>query len=144
MQLRKQNTTEKNRYVEVVAAIIKVGTTAVLIAKKPAKHPETAFWEFPGGKVESQETHTQALRREIDEELGVEIKVGSLFQSVIINHGSDQLRISFYFAHIKRGVPEPKIHSAVQIIRMDELAASLRKYRFHKADKMVVTQLLKR
>ncbi len=144
MQLRKQNTNEKIRYVEVVAAIIKVGTNAVLIAKKPAKHPETAFWEFPGGKVESQETHAQALRREIDEELGVDIKVGSLFQSIVINQGNDELRISFYFAHIKRGVPEPKIHSAIQIISLDELATSVRKYRFHKADKKVVTQLLRR
>jgi mutator protein MutT len=142
MQLRKQNTNEQIRCIEVVAAIIKIGSNAVLIAKKPAKLAKTAFWEFPGGKVEAQETHAQALRREIDEELGVEIKVGSLFQSIVINQGNDELRISFYFAQIKRGVPEPKTHSALQIISLDELATSVRKYRFHKADKKVVTQLL--
>ena len=37
------------------------------------------MWEFPGGKVESGETHQQALQREISEELGCEITVGDVF-----------------------------------------------------------------
>ena len=137
----KRDTNGNAGCVEVVAAIITVGENALLIARKPALPAAGAFWEFPGGKVESQETHTQALVREIDEELGVEIAVGQHFQTVHVNKRSIRLAVSFYFAQIKRGIPEPKVHTALQIIRLDELRTS-KLPRFHKADRLIVHKLL--
>lgn len=61
--------------IEVVgAAIIRAGR--VLIAKRKATGPLPCLWEFPGGKLEEGETPEQAVAREIQEELGVRIRVG--------------------------------------------------------------------
>ncbi len=59
---------------EHVAVAVIVQQQRVLIAlRKPEQHLG-GFWEFPGGKVEADETVVDALTREIDEELGVQIK----------------------------------------------------------------------
>lgn len=45
----------------------------LLVAERPVGKPYSGFWEFPGGKVEDQESGEQTLRRELHEELGVEV-----------------------------------------------------------------------
>ena len=62
---------------KVVAAVI-VRDGAVLACRR-ARHKDAAGrWEFPGGKVEPGEAPEDALRRELREELGVEVRVGAL------------------------------------------------------------------
>lgn len=60
----------------VVAALILRGDE-VLICQRRADQPMASKWEFPGGKMESGETAEEALRRELDEELGITATVGS-------------------------------------------------------------------
>ena len=63
------------RYLHVVAAVIHNPTThEILIAKRPDNKHQGGKWEFPGGKVEANETPQQALIREINEELGCTVK----------------------------------------------------------------------
>ncbi|SET98159.1 (deoxy)nucleoside triphosphate pyrophosphohydrolase [Hymenobacter actinosclerus] len=63
---------------EVVAAIIKRGDEFLCLQRGPSKYAYISEkWEFPGGKVEAGETQQEALRREIQEELGLDILVGS-------------------------------------------------------------------
>ncbi len=59
----------------VVAALILRGDT-VLICQRRADQPMAHKWEFPGGKMEAGETAEQALRRELDEELGIRARIG--------------------------------------------------------------------
>jgi 8-oxo-dGTP diphosphatase len=56
-------------------------------------------WLAPGGKVESGETHQEAVRREVREETGVEVAVGDIVAvtEVGFEHGAD--RVAFWFAH---------------------------------------------
>lgn len=63
--------------VVVGAAILDDATrpTQMLAARRKAPKSLAGYWEFPGGKVEPQETPTGALVREIREELGVEIEI---------------------------------------------------------------------
>lgn len=61
----------------VVAAVIVRGSD-VLVCKRPEHKAHPGRWEFPGGKVEPGETLTQALRRELGEELAIEADVGDL------------------------------------------------------------------
>ncbi len=59
----------------VVAALILRGDT-VLICQRRADQPMAHKWEFPGGKMEAGETAEEALRRELDEELGIRARIG--------------------------------------------------------------------
>jgi 8-oxo-dGTP diphosphatase len=57
----------------VVAAALTDAEGRVLMARRPAGKQHAGLWEFPGGKVEPEETPKAALVRELREELGVEI-----------------------------------------------------------------------
>jgi 8-oxo-dGTP diphosphatase len=59
----------------VVAAIVERGGRVLVCQRRPGDaHPMK--WEFPGGKVEPGETPADALRRELDEELGIDARIG--------------------------------------------------------------------
>ena len=60
--------------IDVVAAVLKDRRGRVLIAERPAGKPLAGFWEFPGGKVEAGEAAAEALCRELEEELGIEVR----------------------------------------------------------------------
>ena len=56
-----------------VGVLIRESDNALLITSRPAGKPRAGWWEFPGGKLEAGETVEQALRRELQEELGITI-----------------------------------------------------------------------
>jgi len=88
----------------VVAAII-VKDSRVLICQRRRDKSFPLKWEFPGGKVEAGESLTDALTREITEELGVPIKVGREVERVQHRYAehSAAIEIVFYFARIVGG-----------------------------------------
>jgi A/G-specific adenine glycosylase len=67
----------------------------ILIARRPTDGLLGGLWEFPGGKTEMGESLTDAVRREIREELGIEVRVGDLLGQV--NHAYTHFRITLYF-----------------------------------------------
>ena len=82
----------------VVAALIKKDGK-YLLAKRSTGDPDLiGFWEFPGGKVEENETDEAALEREIIEEFNTVIKVGRLKATTMIN---DDTVIKLYECEIK-------------------------------------------
>lgn len=101
--------TERSRRVTltkpVVAAVIEREGRYLLCQRPPKKHYPLQ-WEFPGGKVERGETPEAALRREIAEEIGVEINVGPLMERVRhdYGHGHDY-ELSFFSCQILKGEP---------------------------------------
>ena len=62
------------KVVHVVVGVIKGSQNKILIAKRPAHVHQGGRWEFPGGKVENDESAEDALRRELQEELSIQIK----------------------------------------------------------------------
>ena len=56
-----------------VGVLIRLSDDALLLSTRPEGKAYAGFWEFPGGKIESGETVEQALRRELQEELGITI-----------------------------------------------------------------------
>lgn len=120
--------------IEVTAAIIENGDS-MLICRRPKGKRFADLWEFPGGKVEPGETPEQCVVRECHEELDITISIDSFFADIIKN----DLHISFFVCHIKRGTIAIKEHQAVKWITKSELSD----YRFCPADTDVVEMLQK-
>ena len=92
--------------VVVAAAIERDGR--YLAARRTKPDWAAGRWEFPGGKVEPGESDTDALVREIREELGDEIAVGALVPGEWPLH--DDLVLHLYFATLINGEPEALDH----------------------------------
>lgn len=82
--------------IHVVAAVI-VNKDLILAGRRGAHKINQGFWEFPGGKVEGGETSIQALKREIKEELGLEIIPIRLLSDTITPLNGSTIRLE---AHI--------------------------------------------
>lgn len=88
--------------VRVVAAVIE--RDGKYLACRRARHKSLAgLWEFPGGKVEPGETDQDALRREILEELGVEIQVGVHLATSFNKAGESDIELVAYRARLSKG-----------------------------------------
>ena len=68
--------------IRVICGIIFKDEKIFLCRRNPSKSL-AGYWEFPGGKIESGETEKDALSRELHEELGMKVKVGEYFKTVI-------------------------------------------------------------
>ncbi len=64
---------DTRKHTEVAVGILIRQDGALLLSTRPEGKPYAGYWEFPGGKIEAGETVTEALRRELIEELGVTI-----------------------------------------------------------------------
>ena len=79
----------------VVAGVIRSGES-VLLAQRPNDDPLGPRWEFPGGKVEYGESPEESLRRELLEELAIQVEVGGLLGEVIHDYGTGRIRLIAY------------------------------------------------
>jgi 8-oxo-dGTP diphosphatase len=91
----------------VVAAVIHDSAGRILLARRPQDRHMGGLWEFPGGKVERGESPEGALRRELEEELAVDVIIGPLLDRA--HHAEPGLEIDllFFTTEIVSGVPFP-------------------------------------
>ena len=69
----------------VTAAVLRQGET-VLITRRPPQSKHGGLWEFPGGKLDPNETPQEGLRRELREELGIDSEIGDIFEVVYFRY----------------------------------------------------------
>lgn len=95
---------------DVVAAVTRREDGRILVARRRQEDMLGGLWEFPGGKCEDGETLTAALRREMCEELGVEIEVTVEEPLIVVKHAYTHFRITLHtFAcHLAVGSPPPQ------------------------------------
>jgi 8-oxo-dGTP diphosphatase len=107
--------------IDVVAAVISDNQNKILCAQKAAHDKDPFRWEFPGGKVEENESYTLALKREIKEELNLAIEVRSLITETV--HISEQRTIflKVFSANVISGQLSENVHSQVKWVGIDEL-----------------------
>ena len=110
----------------------------LLIAKRPKRLHLGGMWEFPGGKLESDETYEMCLMREMNEELGVDIKVGYEFEEVLHQYSEKTALIKFFICSLFSGNPKAIQCSDFQWINRNDLA----RYDFPAADTKVVSRLI--
>jgi 8-oxo-dGTP diphosphatase len=105
-----------------VAAVITSAGSA-LVARRCCGSRYEGYWEFPGGKIEPDETPIEAARREIMEELGVEIQVldPKPFVSVVWNYDHARVHLVALRSRINSGTPVPLIHSEIRWVPVAEL-----------------------
>ncbi|MFW6184933.1 MAG: A/G-specific adenine glycosylase [Chloroflexota bacterium] len=109
----------------VAAGVIWNEDERFLIAQRPLEGLLGGLWEFPGGKQEPGETLPETLRREIQEELSMDIAVGPPLVSV--KHGYTHFRITLHAFHARHVTGEPRNvgvadHAWVRLEDLDQYA----------------------
>jgi mutator protein MutT len=127
---------QRSKTIEVSAALI-FRDGKLLITKRHASAHLGGLWEFPGGKREPGETFEQCLVREIREELGVEISVGELFESVKHAYPEKTVHLRFFICKLLSGEPQPLDCAAVKWIEQSQLAEN----KFPAADAQLLDKL---
>lgn len=85
--------------IEVVAGII-YKDNKFLIAQRNLKKAQGGLWEFPGGKLEPNESAEDALKREIKEEFDTEIEVGNYIGECVHHYPEKDIKLMFYKANL--------------------------------------------
>ena len=81
--------------VEVAVGILIRGDGSFLMTSRPAGKVYATYWEFPGGKLEVGESVTDALRRELREELGIELQAAQPWQTEMVDYPHALVRLHF-------------------------------------------------
>lgn len=107
-----------------VAAALIDADNRVLIQKRPEGKEYPGFWEFPGGKIEWNETPEHALVRELEEELGIRTVPSALFAISFISHARPDKHIVMPLYGIRNwtNVPVPKINQELAWVKPPRLA----------------------
>ena len=124
--------------IQVAAAIIHRAQSTLLTRRRPGSHlPD--LWEFPGGKVEPGESFTDALRRELREELGIEVEVLDEFHTVTHHYPETSVELHFFNCAIVQGEPR-----AIEVAEFRWVNSSdLLSYDFPEADLELVKRLVR-
>jgi 8-oxo-dGTP diphosphatase len=123
----------------VVAALIwKDGK--ILICQRTRHQPMPLKWEFPGGKIEEGEQPRDALRRELDEELGIAAVVGDEVERIHHQYPSgNSVELRFFDVHEYSGQMENRIFKKITWAQPPDLLT----YDFLEADLSLVAKLAK-
>ena len=110
------------KHIEVVAAIIH-DEEGRIFATQRGSGDWKDWWEFPGGKIEPGETHEEALKREIWEELETRIVIEHFVQTVEWDYPKFHLTMHCYWCHVESGNLTLKEHEAARWLAKDELGS---------------------
>ncbi len=126
------------KQIRVVAALMRQADDGrILITRRPDHGEFGGYWEFPGGKVEPGESDSDALAREIREELGVDVLVGAQFYSRVFEYRNFTLDFHILRCVLVAGEMRPIGVADIRWVMPSELT----RYLFPPADADVVCLL---
>jgi A/G-specific adenine glycosylase len=122
---------------DVTAAVVRAADGRLLIAQRKPDAMLGGLWEFPGGKCDPDETLPDCLRREICEELGLEIEVGRYLTT--LEHGYTHFRITLHVFACRPLAGEPQALDCAdwRWVRLDELD----QFAFPATDRKIIEML---
>ena len=108
---------------EVVAAIIFFENKILVTQRKFHKNPAFSNkFEFPGGKVENNEDKITALRRELLEELNLELTHFKHFASYNYRYDTDKIKLHFFLSNVYELKLTLKVHEAYKLVTIKQLS----------------------
>jgi len=121
-------------------AVIRNDQEQILIDRRLQKGVMGGLWEFPGGKIEPGETLEECIKREIYEELGIDIEVGE--HLITVEHVYTHLHVTLTVHHCRHitGVPQPLECDEVRWVNLDELE----QFSFPEANIQIIAALRER
>ncbi len=115
--------------IEVAAGLIFRNGVLLITQRRPGDHLG-GLWEFPGGKREPNETYEECLRRELHEELGINVEVGLLVESISHDYPDKSVHLKFFLCRWLQHEPRKIfVHDFAWVDR-----ETLSKYEFPAAD----------
>ena len=123
------------KIIDVAAALV-FKTGKLLIAQRYPDAHLGGLWEFPGGKRQCEETFEACLVRELQEELGIQVVVRDLFETITHDYPDKTVHIKFFRCRLVKNEPRPLACAAFAWISPEQLE----NYEFPAAD----TKLIKR
>lgn len=124
--------------INVVAAVIKNEEGKILITQRNLKKSQGGLWEFPGGKIEPEETREHAIEREIKEELDIDIKYNKYLAEKVFNYPEKDINLIALECIKEKGDIKLLEHEAYAWVSKDELKT----YEFAPADLFIIERLL--
>ena len=128
----------RKKPVEVVAALL-WEKDRFLICQRPAGKARGLLWEFPGGKVEPGETLAQALTRECQEELAVQVRVEGIFRQRLYEYPDICIRLTLMSCILNSGVPQALEHAALRWVHPGQTG----QYEFCPADQWLLQEVIR-
>jgi 8-oxo-dGTP diphosphatase len=101
------------KYTEVAVGVLIREDGAALFGQRPADKPYGGWWEFPGGKLEAEETVEQALKRELFEELDIDVQVSVPWVVRVFKYPHAHVRLHFQKVLHWNGQPASKEKQAL-------------------------------
>ena len=110
----------------------------LLIAQRRAQDHLGGLWEFPGGKRHDGEPDEECLRRELGEELGIEVEVGALIETITHEYPGKAVCLKFFHCVWRRNEPQAIGCQDFAWVNRDELS----NYKFPEADQRLLERLV--
>jgi len=128
---------DKSDYLHVAVGVILNSQQQVLIAKRPRHLHQGGLWEFPGGKVENQETVHQALTRELQEELAIQVSISRPLITIPYAYSDKRVYLDVHIIDNFSGVALGQEGQEIRWVNITELA----QYDFPEANRAILTAI---
>ena len=109
--------------IKVAAAIIENEDNEILCALRSTQMSVPNSWEFPGGKVEAQETIAETVEREVREELGCRVRFIEIFNDTTYEYDSFIVNLITANCELIKGTPIASEHSKLLWLKRENLSS---------------------
>lgn len=125
---------------QIGVAVISNDRGKILIDRRKEQGEMGGLWEFPGGKIEAGETIEECIKREVKEELDIEIMVGDRLTTITHAYKTFKVTLHVHKCYYLSGIPQTLECEEIQWVE----PAQMSEYQFPQANTQIVNLLQQR